>query len=259
MKLSKAEAAAHTKAEAILKQDTLSYEDKIFVLDNWHEGAEHMNGLHGAFFTPMGLARDFSIELSEESTVDLCAGIGMLAFAAVHYKGVQEITCIEWNPKYVEVGRKVVPEATWICGSILDTDIIGRLPHFRQAISNPPFGNIPKAKDRVRLQYTGSDFEFITIEVASKIASTGTFILPQMSTPFKYSGNRNMDTMESPKYDKFREQTGFVMDFNCGIDTEQYLGDWRGVKPLCEIVHIDFTAQGRLFLQTEMRFETQPT
>ena len=243
MKLSRSEAQAHKKAEAILKQETLSFHDKIYVLENWHEGAEHMNAVHGAFFTPHGLARDFSIELSDERTVDLCAGIGMLAFAAVNYSMVTDITCIEVNPRYVEVGRKIVPEATWICGSILDPEIIGSLSGFKQAISNPPFGNITRVGEKVGLKYTGADFEFITIEIASKISKTGTFILPQSSTPFKYSGQRNMETMSSPKYEKFRQQTGFEMDFNCGIDTGCYLNDWRGVKPLCEIVHMDFQNQ----------------
>jgi len=44
----------------------------------------------------------------------------------------------------VEVGKKIMPEANWIIGSIFD------LPNDRiydVAISNPPFGNIKTGRD----------------------------------------------------------------------------------------------------------------
>ena len=242
MKLSREESKAHNMAQALVNQEApLTYEEKVFVLENYHEGAEHMNGVHGAFFTPFGLARDFAIELSEDKTIDLCAGIGMLAFVAVHFAEVKEITCIEVNPNYVKVGKKIVPEANWICGSILDYEVIQSLDKHYQAISNPPFGNIVRVGKKPGLKYSGYDFEFITIEIASKISKKGFFIVPQTSTPFKYSGNAHKQLSESNKYKKFFDQTGFEMEFGCGIDTGYYINDWKGVKPMCEVVHVDFT------------------
>ncbi|WP_461326571.1 class I SAM-dependent methyltransferase [Bradyrhizobium barranii] len=100
------------------------------MLDNWHEGANHISTSAGAFFTPTGLARDFAIDACGGRTIDLCAGIGMLAFHVfwrAHYarerdEPPKEIVCIECNPAYVEVGRKVLPEARWICADVLDFD-----------------------------------------------------------------------------------------------------------------------------------------
>ncbi|MHC2251940.1 hypothetical protein ACVILK_001632 [Bradyrhizobium embrapense] len=115
-KLTKVEARAHAKAVELLKKDVLTYDERVFVLDNWHEGANHINGSAGAFFTPTGLAADFAIDASGGRTIDLCAGIGALAFH-VFWRGYyarskgdpeREIVCIERNPAYVEVGRKVL-------------------------------------------------------------------------------------------------------------------------------------------------------
>ncbi|MBR0884457.1 MULTISPECIES: hypothetical protein [Bradyrhizobium] len=115
----------------MLRKDVLSYDERVFVLDNWHEGANHISTSAGAFFTPTGLARDFAIDACGGRTIDLCAGIGMLAFHVfwrAHYarerdEPPKEIVCIECNPAYVEVGRKVLPEARWICADVLDFDL----------------------------------------------------------------------------------------------------------------------------------------
>lgn len=68
------------------------------------------------------------------------------------------------------------------------------------------------------------------------------FILPQESAPFRYSGQRCYRQERSNKCLKFEEQTGIVMEPNCGIDTSIYRKEWRGVSPMCEIVICDFSA-----------------
>ena len=81
-KLTKAQRKAHAEACKILQKDALSIDEKIFVLENWHEGAEHMNGAIGAHFTPSGLARDFAIDAGGgRRVIELCAGIGQSAGA----------------------------------------------------------------------------------------------------------------------------------------------------------------------------------
>lgn len=249
MKLSKDQARRHNEACELLKKDVLTFDDKVFVLENWHEGAEHINGSAGAFFTPSGLARDFQLAVYRYGRViDLCAGIGALSFWLVQQskwdggEQLKDLVCVELNTKYIEVGKKIVPEATWIQGSVLDLELLSRLGKFDQAISNPPFGNVKSGHGfgLKALKYTGSDFEYKVIEIASRIAGYGAFILPQMSTPWKYSGNRNMESISSTKLTKFMEQTGLIFDFNCGIDTSIYLNEWKGVSPMCEVAVFDF-------------------
>ena len=93
----------------------------------------------------------------------------------------------------------------------------------------------------------------MTIEIASKIADYGCFILPQGSTPFKYSGQPffidlrektpgyNPYNQEVPrKVQKFINETGLNYEFNLGIDTSVYKDDWKGVSPICEVVTFEF-------------------
>ena len=77
----------------------LTYEEKLFIIENFHEGAFTNNSELGAFFTPIGLARDFTIDAcTGGSVIDLCAGIGGLSFAMVHYmmyNTPREIVCVD--------------------------------------------------------------------------------------------------------------------------------------------------------------------
>lgn len=240
-KLTKPEIKAHNEAMELVDCDRpLHDEEKEFILDNWQESATHVNSAAGAFFTPRGLASDFSIEVGGSSVklgpcIDLCAGIGSLAYHVAHR--FQRIVCVEVNPEYARIGRRVVPEAEWIVCSAFDPRVLD-LGIFSWAISNPPFGRI-KADDYSGT-YKGGEFEYKIIELASRIAWFGAFILPQMSAPFRYSGRQSFEREESDKVRKFREQTGIEMEPNCGIDTSIYAKDWRGVSPVCEIVVCEF-------------------
>lgn len=243
-KLTKPEIKAHNEAMALVDCGRdLRDEEKEFILDNWQESATHVNSAAGAFFTPRGLASDFSIEVGGSSTelgpcIDLCAGIGSLAYHVA--SKFDRIVCVEVNPEYARIGRRVVPEAEWIVCSAFDPRVLD-LGVFSWAISNPPFGKI-KADD-YRGKYAGSEFEYKVIELASRLAWFGAFIIPQMSAPFRYSGRQQYERNESDKARKFREQTGIEMEPNCGIDTAIYANDWRGVSPICEIVVCEFEAK----------------
>lgn len=249
-KLSKAQAKAHQQACDLLAKDILTEDDKWFVLENWQESARHINTIAGAFFTPVGLARGFSIEVGGGRIIDLCAGIGALSFMCTqrHDKPTQ-ITCIELNPDYAAVGRKIVPEATWIVGSVFDLPSLG---HFDFAIGNPPFGATPR--DAKAPRYSGGEFELHVIDVASGLADYGVFIVPQNTAPFRYSGcpkggwpatirnglgNGYLDC-PSDTHAKLLAQTGIVLEANCGIDTDEYRNDWHGVSVKTEIVTADF-------------------
>lgn len=253
-KLTKQQFKLHNEAEQILKKDKLTEDEKYFVFENWNEGATSINSQAGAFFTPMGLARDFSLEIFPDSNViDLCAGIGALSYYAFHHTNCN-VTCVELNPKYVEVGKKLLPEANWINASIFDYKTFG---HFDQVISNPPFGNIKTGIDAELLKdfkYKGKEFEFITIEIGEYVADYGTFLIPQGSTPFKYSGSQDgfIDLREKSKgynphgqepmqkVKKFLKETGYNPIFNMGIDTVLYKDEWKGVSPTCEVINFDW-------------------
>ena len=244
-KLTKAEARSHDLACDLLKKDKLTEDDKDFIFDNWHEAANHINGKAGAFFTPSGLAFDMEFDIAGKRVIDLCAGIGMLSYAVAtrskwSYDNSQcpEIVCVEINPDYVAIGEKLVPEATWICGDVLDPILMASLGHFDAAYGNPPFGNVKGSGKAPR--YTGSDFEYKVMDVASDIADAGTFIIPQQSASFSYSGNGPSEHRNNGKHVPFFSKTRINMDMGTGVDTAFYLDDWKSVKPLCEIVCCDF-------------------
>lgn len=238
-KLTKQQSKLHLQAMDLVHSDkALTWDERKFILDNYFEAQGQLNALAGAFFTPFDLARDLSIEVDHArgadcSIVDLCAGIGMLSFAC-EYRGM-DITCVEFCHEYVVVGKRVMPSAHWIESDVFKADL-GR---YTFAISNPPFGAIKG--DEFKGRYTGGQFEYKVIELASRVAEYGVFILPQQSAPFRYSGAPCFRLEETDKCRKFWQQTGIDMQPSCGIDTSTYVSEWKGVSPICEVVCCDFT------------------
>lgn len=243
MKLSKAQANLHNQAMDLVNSDKkLSRDERFFVLENFHEGATNMNGLAGAFFTPESIARCLTVEIMNGShIIDLCAGIGALSLQAFLNNSPRSITCLELNPEYYEVGKRVLPEAEWILADAL-THQFDR--EFDFAISNPPFGNIKTSEHKSN--YTGSKFEYKIIERASQLAKHGAFIIPQASAGFEYSGVQHYKEVETTALKSFIRQTGIQLEMNCGIDLGEYREDWKGVTPKCEIVTCDFTELKKL-------------
>jgi len=234
MKLSKRDIKLHEEAHALATCGRpLKLEERYFILENWREDARHINSKHGAFFTPDGLARDLSIEITGDTVIDLCAGIGKLAFQV--REKAKRIVCVELNADYVEIGKAVLPEAEWICADVFS---IPDVQEFDCAISNPPFGSIKTGGFKGK--YTGSQFEYKLIEKASRLARDGVFIIPQMSAPFTYSGRREYTKQMPKKLERFMKQTGIELEPNCGIDTSGCADDWHGVSPICEIVLCTF-------------------
>lgn len=240
MKLTKQQRKLHNQALAYLEKDTLTLEEKWFVIEHFHEGAEGDNSHAGAFFTPWELARDFAIDVSDGPIVDLCAGIGILSFVWMHNRAWEqatpEITCIERNPYYVEIGKKILPEAKWICADVFD--VWQDIGTFWTAISNPPFGRIKTEKRGPN--YSGKLFEYKIMDIASQIADHGTFIMPQQSAGFKYSGAHYYQRQDNRAYTSFVKDTGLHLDAGCGVDTSQYKDSWKSTSVMTEIVCCDF-------------------
>lgn len=242
-KLTKQEAKHHHQAAELLKQYSLSHDEKEFFRTHWQEGGESVNTSTGAFFTPWEHALDFALEVPRSHTepvriIDLCAGIGNLS-AAIWERQTHErlngappveLVCVELNPAYVDIGKKLLPEATWVQSSVFDLPELG---HFDAAISNPPFGKLDRHGGNAP-RYTGAEFDYHVVDIAANIADFGAFILPSMSAPFRYSGAPYYDWKPSRKYESFNKQTGIDLHAGLGVDTSVYRDQWHGVAPATE-------------------------
>lgn len=247
-RLTKREAKLHDEAEAILAKDALSDEEKDFVIAHWQESATSVNTTAGAFFTPLGMAETFTVEVGAvRSCIDLCAGMGTLSLAiwrAHQHRQSWEgtptprLVCAELNPEYVRVGRKLLPEAEWVNASIFD--LPDNLGHFDVAVSNPPFGKLKRDGDSPT--YAGGEFEYHVISIASQLADYGVFIIPNMSLGWQYSGEHTLyQERASAKHTRFVKQTGINLTAGCGIDCHTWIEEWHGVAPQVEVACADFT------------------
>ncbi|MGV9268148.1 hypothetical protein ACWDRR_26185 [Kitasatospora sp. NPDC003701] len=189
-KLPKDIAKLHQQAQGLVDLDRpLTHREREFVLDHWQESSTASNSLDGAFFTPPGLAAAFTIETTGpevQRVLDLCAGIGRLAWSCMNDLAApdREMVCVERNPLYVEVGRKVLPEARWICADIFD--LPSDLGRFDMVISNPPYGFVERSGDGPGVR--SRRFEYHALAVAAELAECGVFLIPQESAPFRFSG-----------------------------------------------------------------------
>lgn len=246
-KLTRLQRKQHLAAVEILKKDALTEDEKEFVFNHWHEGAQSMNGEAGAFFTPLEMAYEFAYDCGGDSEdqrtyIDLCAGIGVLAYALkVRYPQSARMVCIEVNPEYVEVGKKLVPEAEWYCLDVMDNDALISLGHFHTAVSNPPFGLVSSMRGQKASCYSGAEGEYKVISQGGLVADSGTFILPQQSAGFRYSGANYYERDESSKYKKFSNQTGLSIDAGMGFDTTaEGMGNFKDVSLVVEFGHVDY-------------------
>jgi hypothetical protein len=249
-KLTQAELKAHAAAQKLLDSDAELRLDQVAdILVDWHEGATHSNAATSAFFTPFELAMNFAQELPSGGRVlDLCAGIGMLSGAAMIYHdrnpGSYEFTLVELDPAYCAVARRLLPNATIICGSIFDPAVQEQLAsqHFDFAISNPPYGNKNVAAGKGP-RYTGSKCEYAVIDIASDLADAGYFLIPQGSVPFRISGTNFMQRVtDNREYQRFEQATDITLAPNMGIDTQFAESMWRGTTIRTEITLCDFVA-----------------
>ena len=239
-KLTKAQAKQHAAAVAILAKDgPLTADEKEFVARNWNEAADHLNTIAGAHFTPFDLAMDTALDVGGDRLLDLCAGIGILGLAAVFRGKVreQDLVCIEINPAYVAVGKRLLPEATWITADAFAFPSLN-LGRFDCIMSNPPFGK-SATKTGSGPRYTGPDFDLALLDLAADHADWLIFIMPQGNCGFQYSGRHYYERPKTGKGPAFEAQTGLYMECGIGIDTSLFRNDWKTVSVTCEIVTVD--------------------
>ena len=148
----------------------------------------------------------------------------------------------------MEVGKRIFPEADWICGSALDQNLLSDIGKFDSAISNPPFGAI-KSNDGDWLRYKGGQFHLKVIEAASWIADSGTFIIP-----FGYCNydTRKREHVMKTEMEKYREVTDIEL-FPESTDCRLLDLKWNGAVPDVEIVSIyDYEKPGTIPVQLSL-------
>jgi len=234
-RVTKRESTNHNRVMELVHSDMqLTQDDKEFIFNNYRGDGI---GATGAFFTPEMLAWDFILDAGcNGDCIELCAGIGRLSYYQFLRNNPTHITCVELNPEYVMIGKRVLPEAEWITG-----DALQYTPDrfYRVAYGNPLFGNI-KTSHAYTGRYTGAEFEYKVIDHASKFSSMGVWIVPQGSAGFVYSGAQYYDRRESVKYVKFHNQTGYTLHPGVGIDSSIYKDEWNGTKVIVESVIVDY-------------------
>ncbi len=234
-KLTKKETKYHQQSLDLIHSDkVLTLEECEFIFDNY---AGDAIGSTGAFFTPNMLSWDFSIDASSrESCLELCAGIGRLSFSIYHRYHPKRIVCVELNPDYIAIGKRVLPQVEWICSDVFEYKTDDK---FSVVYGNPPFGNV-KTTNSFFGAYTGSEFEYKVIEYGSNFSDYGVWLMPQGSAGFVYSGARYYERRESNKYNKMNKDLGYCFESGCGVDTSIYKDEWRGTSIVCEVVTVEY-------------------
>jgi hypothetical protein len=256
MKLSKREQKKCDEALKLLSKESLSHEEIEFVYDNLNEGALGDVTGNSAFFTGLPLAYDFSLMAPIAGVVcDMCSGFGVLAFTALvrdsYENSIKKMICIERNPKYIDIGKKLVKshrnntEVIWIEGDIFNEqlwlDIEKEHGKIDCLISNPPFGKVSKTDySRDWLKYKGSDLDIAALEIGLKVATHASYILPQGSCTFRGSGRPWFEHVENRKIDKLKKETGldFYMSW-LSIDTTAYEQNFKNTTIIVECCTLD--------------------
>lgn len=236
MRHTKQQASNQLRIKDILRQKRLSDEDKEFVLDNY---IPDLAVKTGAFFTPRPIAHEVAVwsEASNDTVLDLCAGIGSLAYAVKDlWPRPKKIVAVEQSEELVAIGKKLVPEATWVCGSIFDQALMKKLGKFGVVISNPPYGLRKIEADW--LKYNGSS-DLMAVEVGLRSAGYGVFILPRPSVPWQYSYRDSYQQQSSPTLTKFKAANP-DLELGClSVDMSIYKDDWVDGISKVELVGIN--------------------
>jgi len=249
MKLTKAQLKEAQQIKDIINKDILSEEEIELVYSKYFPAYDNQISESGAFFTPLELAYDFAnepfggggVQPKEWKVIDLCAGIGILSYTLYNFhRKMPNITCVEKEPRFIEIGKKLLPNATWIEGDVTDENFIKSLGNnYDCVISNPPYGKIGGVCDW--LDYKGAEFEYKVIEIGKHLSWQGVFLLPQNSAPFQLSGKPYyMDDRKPKKYEKFNKETGIELGAGIGFDTSIYMNDWKGTKIVTEICCVEY-------------------
>jgi predicted RNA methylase len=249
-KLTKKEFKEQEEIFKLLEKDSLTEDEKIHVYENINPG--FIDNLQaGVYFTPFDYALDFALmSYKENSIVDCCAGIGGLSKSMLmrdsYDKNITSITCIEQNPLFVSIGKKLLPEndnsekgtlVKWICADVFSQELWQELTlsgtqKFTTLISNPPFGKCP-AKMKMNYEWIGytQELELMVMALAVKFATHGNMILPSMSVEFRDCPvGHYYERIQRNKVDRFRKDIKeFFYQESMSIDSTVY-SDWKNLS-----------------------------
>lgn len=232
MKISRRDYELHDEAVALAQKPKLTTDEKCFVLDHYDPRAKHNVAKCGAFFTPREIARATAMwhgGTGSGRVVDACAGIGALAFELEDY-GVGHLICIEQNPEFVAIGKKIVPDATWLCGDIFT--MLPTLHGITNAITNPPFGKVATNGSK---NFPGAAHMGVLELLAKHTKCGGVAIIPDAD----HSQIDRQDRNPSNHYHRFRELhpewciTPVSQDMRC------FESKWKGALPSFAIVSLE--------------------
>ena len=224
MKLSKQDAEKHLRVMELVHSDrSLNRDQRFQIIEDFHEGAQHLNGLAGAFFTPIDLAISIHEEqiTGSRSLLDLCSGIGRLSWWA-HEEGIP-VTCVELNPDYVAAGKRALPNANWMIANMFD-DAVQELD-VHMVVSNPPFGHLKRKSAPKWIK--SSELQFAAVEVASRIALEGCFILPKLE---------RIDPRSTLQNGGWINPVGLPQLKPTSIDGNTVIDEWRNASPKVDVV-----------------------
>lgn len=245
-KLTKQETKFHDEAEALLSLERPLTPDEVdFIYNNWREDARHLNVKTAAHFTPPDVAWELAVFASgydRLSYVDLGAGIGILSHMVLrHTFENADITCVELNPDYVEVGKRLLPDVNWVQGDMFDKDLwVGLGDRFDTAISNPPFGS-PTSKTKGKEWLSSTAAHFATLEVALHVSSGfGVFVFPESDSPMVWRSGGSVQPANhlSSHYRRFNEHYPQAVLTPSSTDIGIYKNQWRGVNPNVMLVDL---------------------
>lgn len=253
-KITQQQLKQHEEAEQLLwgSDRRLERDEVEFCLTYWDPRAD--SGRHvarnQAYFTPMALACEAAMYVGGNGrrVVDICAGTGRLAYAVLAANGWQpqavQVTAVEFNPEFVRVGQRLLPEVDWVLGDCYDLSLWQSLPRFDEAISNPPFGKVVTAYTTDWVGYRGPA-GLTVAAIGLQVARLGIkMILPQTQTIFRYSGADPRYGAHSDSYPgylkKFMAQRPDLEWDHTSLDTEAeaYKSEWRGAAPVVEVVSL---------------------
>jgi len=198
-KITHAASKLHDEAMALLNLERKLTEDEIEkVFRQYNPAAEHNVGKAAIFFTPWDVAYEFACAAENDSKViDLCAGIGILSkHMLIRSRRLERLVCVEISQVFVDIGKKLVPEAEWYCRDVFDLDFLQNIGTFDLAISNPPYGNVSnKSSWTVK-----APAQWQVMEVALRLAGGGMFIVPELDTDYSTKLNEHRERPNCKKF-----------------------------------------------------------
>lgn len=240
MKLTKQQTKAHDEVMALLSlQRSLSRDEIAQCYRDYIPGATNNIGKGGIFFTPPDLARDFACCTVDRGRVlDACAGTGILAWRMFEQSPNADrlhVTCVETNPEFIEVGKRLLPQAEWVRGDMFDLSFVKSLGTFSQGVSNPPYGRVPTVACKWTT-FRGSAHLMMAEILLRLCERSADMIVPAQDV--YWAGDSCPNVERSANLKLFRAALPGVDVVPHPIECEIYREQWRGASPKVCLVEV---------------------